>query len=49
MEKLDRYNPDDTSDFDDRLEEEQEVIDVEIDENEPLGEEEDFYRHLEEY
>ena len=49
METLDRDYHDDTSDFDDRLEEEQEVMHVEIEENEPLGEEEDFYRHLEEY
>ncbi|MEQ8626906.1 hypothetical protein [Ekhidna sp.] len=49
MEKLDRYNPDDASDFDDRIEEECEVFDVESEDREPVGEEEDFYRHLEEY
>ncbi len=37
------------SDFDDRIEEEEAVYESEKEENDPIKEEENFYRHLEEY
>lgn len=49
MDALEREYHDNTSNFDDRLELEDDNIVEDEDENEPLEEEEDFYRHLEEY
>jgi len=49
MDALERNDYDNTTDFDDRIELDDDHMEEEEEENEPLGEEEDFYRHLEEY